>query len=643
MSLESALDEERQEILRLLGGAKNDGGHPPAEAPSLAHRHRGASPPGPRSPVRSMLDITGKSAAAARHASIAGSNVGASRPGTRTDPTSEYQFDPLPNTPNPAPKRGSQSKSGLPSAITDILQGHTDTSYRQGRGRHNSTAGISQHKSKSPSTRLGRSVSPRHSSLNTNSFNPMPTPGRYTLDDGKVVDMNSAYRRLSDAALRKSGGSLSSLARDRVRSDSGESLSPSGGVRLNKDIDADDDEAAVSSSDDSDDGSSGDEWDGDGRRGRKGRRDSDDTSKNTPAGMGNKAKNKTAKSLMAASDEERKRVASGYKVKSLLEPSVTITGPGGEKLTNKRPGVHPTTSFDMTASGASTPVTSDTEQDLTDIRRAQRMNIAMSKITSTPGSHRAIRTVIRGEFSKMQQEAEDGLRRQRTYLVATDLSDEAAHALEWTIGTVLRDGDTLLAFYAIDEEGATGKGGDLEGNQGVAIGEGALAVQDTAAVVGSLTADQSTSHLHALSPLGQAAHLAGGASSSPSTRNLSRPEQERFRAAEDISQRCIRLLRKTRLQVRVVVEVIHCKSPKHLITEVIDFIEPTLVVLGSRGRSALKGVLLGSFSNYIVTKSSVPVMVARKRLRKHSKYKKTNIRLSNNLTSPKGLAAAKID
>jgi hypothetical protein len=51
----------------------------------------------------------------------------------------------------------------------------------------------------------------------------------------------------------------------------------------------------------------------------------------------------------------------------------------------------------------------------------------------------------------------------------------------------------------------------------------------------------------------------------------------------------------------------------------IDFLEPTLVILGSRGRSALKGVLLGSFSNYLVTKSSVPVMVARKKLRKHSK------------------------
>lgn len=79
--------------------------------------------------------------------------------------------------------------------------------------------------------------------------------------------------------------------------------------------------------------------------------------------------------------------------------------------------------------------------------------------------------------------------------------------------------------------------------------------------------------------------------------------------------------------------------------EQIDYLEPTLVILGSRGRSALKGVLLGSFSNYLVTKSSVPVMVARKKLRKHSKLKRGNLRLSNMLQTPGSnrLEMAKID
>lgn len=55
--------------------------------------------------------------------------------------------------------------------------------------------------------------------------------------------------------------------------------------------------------------------------------------------------------------------------------------------------------------------------------------------------------------------------------------------------------------------------------------------------------------------------------------------------------------------------------------------------------------MLGSFSNYLVTKSSVPVMVARKKLRKHSKLKRSNLRLSNMLQTPGSnrLEMAKID
>jgi hypothetical protein len=42
----------------------------------------------------------------------------------------------------------------------------------------------------------------------------------------------------------------------------------------------------------------------------------------------------------------------------------------------------------------------------------------------------------------------------------------------------------------------------------------------------------------------------------------------------EVSDRCVKLLRKTRLQARVVVEVFHCKSPKHMITEVVRLLEP---------------------------------------------------------------------
>lgn len=249
-----------------------------------------------------------------------------------------------------------------------------------------------------------------------------------------------------------------------------------------------------------------------------------------------------------------------------------MTGPGGEKLPAKKRGVRPTTNYDQTASGRSTPATSDSEE-MKDIRRAQRMSISMSLVDNSI-SNRLIKTIIRGEFSRMQQEAEQGSRRLRTYLVATDLSDEAAYALEWTIGTVLRDGDTLLAVYAVDEESGTGRAGDSDSIHGVPLGEGAQATQETAALVGKLTAGtQNPPANPGPSPLGQTSLLPGTSTYSrgvsTDSRYMAKPEQERHHAVEDISQTCIKFLRKTKLQVRIAVEVIHCKSPKYMITEAV--------------------------------------------------------------------------
>lgn len=83
----------------------------------------------------------------------------------------------------------------------------------------------------------------------------------------------------------------------------------------------------------------------------------------------------------------------------------------------------------------------------------------------------------------------------------------------------------------------------------------------------------------------------------------------------------------------------------------IDELEPTLVVVGTRGQSSLQGVMMGSFSNYLVTKSSIPVMVARRRLKKlhHAMVSSQHIRMTNNLTpfevkkKRKSLTQARID
>jgi hypothetical protein len=252
------------------------------------------------------------------------------------------------------------------------------------------------------------------------------------------------------------------------------------------------------------------------------------------------------------------------------EPAISITGPGGERLGPKKGGVHPNTSYDHAASGLQSANSSDA--DISDIRRAQKLSINMSHLdTSVP--NRVIRTILRGDFSTMQEEAEEGLRRQRLYLVATDLSDEAVYALEWTIGTILRDGDTLLAIYAVDEETGTGKSLDTEISNSVQIGEGAQAAKDTVVAM--------TSQTEKMNEGSQTPSLLAPASYMPATstdsragsvdaRSLSKAELERIRAIEDISSTCVRLLRKTKLQVRVAIEVIHCKSPKHMITEAVS-------------------------------------------------------------------------
>lgn len=247
--------------------------------------------------------------------------------------------------------------------------------------------------------------------------------------------------------------------------------------------------------------------------------------------------------------------------------AVIITPAEGElqrQPSAKRFVVHPNTNFDQSISRPASPP-SDSEE-LKDIRHAQNLNISSSPIDSSV-PHRVIQTIIRGDFARMQEEANEGIRRLRTYLVATDLSGEAAYALEWTIGTVLRDGDTLLAVYAVDEEVGTGVTADS-----LPIGEGAKAMQDTTAVMERMTVASQKGSL--MAPLSIAAFRPGSkkssAANSADSRALSKAEQERSHAIEKLSETCLKFLRKTKLQVRIAIEVIHCKSPRYMITEAVS-------------------------------------------------------------------------
>ncbi|WVO17257.1 hypothetical protein L204_104949 [Cryptococcus depauperatus] len=100
------------------------------------------------------------------------------------------------------------------------------------------------------------------------------------------------------------------------------------------------------------------------------------------------------------------------------------------------------------------------------------------------------------------------------------------------------------------------------------------------------------------------------------------------------------LLQRTRLQITVTCQFVHAKNARHMLLDLIDFLEPTMAIVGSRGLGKLQGILLGSTSHYLVQKSSVPVMVARRRLlRPLRKTNPANLRHSPRVS----LASASIE
>ncbi|KAL3439436.1 hypothetical protein BDV09DRAFT_2376 [Aspergillus tetrazonus] len=468
----------------------------------------------------------------------------------------------------------------------------------------------------------GRSASKRGTSLDSH----LPSAARR-------AQSGSPARRLPNSSLRSSLSDASKLVPDKTKEAKPEGADDKprqlpASRRASTETDArgsasaderlydSDDNASESSEeeDDDDDSSSGDE-------------SSPESNSEEPK----RGRKKTASQGSPAEDFKTAPVDTDGEPSKPKGPEMIHSSKTGPML--KTPEVQPQINLDP-PSALNTPFGSDDEAELSDIKRAQKLSIQMSSIDNSV-RNRSIRTIIRGDYINMQEDAEGGRRRQRKYLVTTDLSEESVYALEWTIGTILRDGDTMFAVFAMHEE------------TGTQIGEGYKATEDVAAVVGSQTAETLEKSPNDSSNLPRAlfSRLGSGTDSRPGSvdaRRMSKAEAERAHAVQLISQTCVRLLRKTLLQVRVAVEVIHCKSPKNMITEAIDGLDPTLVVVGARGRGALKGVLLGSFSNYLVQNSSVPVMVARKKPKKKSKNK-TNVRLSNNLTTPKKLAAARVD
>ncbi|CAG8038544.1 unnamed protein product [Penicillium nalgiovense] len=505
----------------------------------------------------------------------------------------------------------SQSRKGVAAIMSGRL---FPRSFSRGRDR-DSSRGSSQRGSSldsrsASSPERGRPSSSDSHSVHVESLTPAPV----TSGKGNSLNMHDTFNK-SDEALAKPHGSLPDYIKPTAVEE--------GGERLAKDVFDRDKNMIESSEDEANDTSSDEDSTLEGVRGRKKKKDSDITS------------------IMPSDFEKSKE----YNSKQAEEQKVPDLPSGRQEKKPRKSAlkavVHPQTSFDIPTprvqSVAGTPYGSEDEAEIGDIHRAQKLSISMSAIDN--GVHnRSIRTIVRGNFSSPQDQGDGIRRRRRKYLIATDLSEESVYALEWTIGTVLRDGDTIFAIYAMHEDSTTASG--------VQVGEGAKVMKDTTAVVGTQTKEANQNY-GSRTILGRLGPGTASKTHSADSRASSIAEAERVRAVETVSQTCVKLLRKTVLQVRIAVEVIHCKNPKSMITEAIDELEPTLVIVGARGQSALKGVLLGSFSNYLLSSSSVPVMVARRKLKRHTwkdKLKGTaNVRLSNNLVTPKSLAQAKVD
>ncbi|KAK0222032.1 hypothetical protein IW262DRAFT_1377725 [Armillaria fumosa] len=154
--------------------------------------------------------------------------------------------------------------------------------------------------------------------------------------------------------------------------------------------------------------------------------------------------------------------------------------------------------------------------------------------------------------------------RPKRYVVASDMSEESRYAVEWGIGTVIRDGDEMLIVTVVENESKVDPAIPNAADRAIKL----------------------------------------------------RSQQERQGLAYILARQATGLLQRTKLNVTVRCQAWHAKNSRHMLLDIVDHVEPIMLIVGSRGVGQLKGILLGSTSNYLIQKCSVPVMVARRRLKR---------------------------
>ncbi|KAJ7601015.1 hypothetical protein C8J56DRAFT_911870 [Mycena floridula] len=194
-------------------------------------------------------------------------------------------------------------------------------------------------------------------------------------------------------------------------------------------------------------------------------------------------------------------------------------------------------------------------------RKSTRIHEPLPLQTSRPIFQRDRSTI---HVTQGDPESKLNGRKKKRYVVASDMSEESRYAVEWGIGTVLRDGDEMILVTVMENESKV----------------------DPAI---PSAADRATKL---------------------------RSQQERQGLAYILVRQVTSLLQRTKLHVSVSCQAWHAKNSRHMLLDIVDYNEPVMLIVGSRGLGQLKGILLGSTSHYLIQKCSVPVMVARRRLKR---------------------------
>lgn len=580
MSMEALLDEENRQVLAALDRDMRRASSPvPKFRPT-----RTATPPG----FRSMLDVDSPSS---RRSSLAGIGPGSLSPTTSrksgkeldpSDPASwtnphsskpnspvltkaepittrqrnsseterpvglpkthsdekqdfeqNYQFDlaaiPTTGPVSRSPTESKRPREGSGSAMAAALSGDLASLHVGLPGKKSTVAGVTH--SRSPSSRHRKADAAKPGLLS-----PAKPPAPSTTKFGTAMD-DHAHLRLTQTK----SGSFSTVNDD----------SEDPGRIPKDDISAGEEEVV----DTDDDKVSSDE---DGTRGR--------SEKRKLSANGSTPQVGSPDSNAASSPDQPKRIPHSQQfVKSLLEPSISITSPSGEKFSDSKGSVKTSSRRGSVASVQ----TDDDDDDAAAIRKAKSLGLNESQLdTAVPGRH--VQMVLRGNWVQFNQEVEAGERTSRLYLLCSDLSVEASYAMEWVVGTMMRDGDTLLAIYAMEDENAVKDAEKASQAEKEALtAEGNKAGQDASNVMASLTRQTTqgggtSSGLRKeakYTPAAEAESLTG----SVDARKLSKKEMDRLKAVEALKNDFLKLVRKTTLQVRCMIEVIHCKSSKHLI------------------------------------------------------------------------------